>query len=138
MILGTKLLGLDNKVTGISVGAFSKTTILKTIEKSYEGAANLLGVSDTLKSSDVSVLEQYAGSAYGLATKQSLAALSTLAETDGMILDPVYTSKAMAGLIDLIQRGIIQKDQVVVFLHTGGLPALFSYRNELNRLIKRR
>jgi 1-aminocyclopropane-1-carboxylate deaminase/D-cysteine desulfhydrase-like pyridoxal-dependent ACC family enzyme len=50
-----------------------------------------------------------------------------LARTDALLLDPVYTSKAMAGLIDHVQRGLLGLDDVVVFVHTGGLPAVFAY-----------
>jgi len=48
-----------------------------------------------------------------------------------LVLDPVYTGKAMAGLIDFIRKGLIGKDETIVFLHTGGLPAIFAYKREL-------
>ena len=53
------------------------------------------------------------------------------ARSEGIILDPVYTSKAMAGLVDHIRRGLIGKDEVVVFVHTGGNPAVFAYAEDL-------
>jgi len=56
-----------------------------------------------------------------------------VAETEGIFLDPVYTGKAMAALIDLIKKGYFKEDDNVVFFHTGGLPPLFLYRNELGK-----
>jgi D-cysteine desulfhydrase len=55
----------------------------------------------------------------------------TVAGTEGILLDPVYTGKAMWGLMDLIHQGYFEKDETVVFIHTGGTPALFAYRKEL-------
>jgi len=56
-----------------------------------------------------------------------------LARTEGILLDPVYTGKAMAGLIDMVRQGHFRKNQNVVFIHTGGNLALFRYREELRR-----
>ena len=58
-------------------------------------------------------------------------AMQLLARTEAIILDPVYSSKAMAGLIDRVRRGRIGKGETVVFLHTGGTPALFAYAADL-------
>ena len=57
-------------------------------------------------------------------------AVELTARTEGILLDPVYTGKAMAGMIDLIQKGYFDKDDTVVFVHTGGLPLLFAYADE--------
>jgi 1-aminocyclopropane-1-carboxylate deaminase/D-cysteine desulfhydrase-like pyridoxal-dependent ACC family enzyme len=57
--------------------------------------------------------------------------IKLMARTEGIFLDPVYTSKAMAGLYDHVRKGILKKDDVVLFLHTGGTPALFAYAEEL-------
>ena len=64
-------------------------------------------------------------------TPECIEALKLVAKTEAIILDPVYTSKAMAGLIDHIRQGRIGKNEVVVFLHTGGMPALFAYADDL-------
>jgi 1-aminocyclopropane-1-carboxylate deaminase len=64
--------------------------------------------------------------------KQAIEAIDLLAKTEGILLDPVYSAKGMAGLIDLIQRGEFSADQNIVFLHTGGSQALFAYRTEFN------
>jgi 1-aminocyclopropane-1-carboxylate deaminase/D-cysteine desulfhydrase-like pyridoxal-dependent ACC family enzyme len=56
-------------------------------------------------------------------------AVHLVARTEGILLDPVYTGKAMAGLLDLVRQGVLERDQTVCFIHTGGTPALFAYRD---------
>jgi D-cysteine desulfhydrase family pyridoxal phosphate-dependent enzyme len=68
----------------------------------------------------------YVGQAYAVPSEQGITALKRLARTEGMVLDPVYTAKAFAGLLDLIERGQLGRDEPVIFLHTGGVPALFA------------
>jgi L-cysteate sulfo-lyase len=73
----------------------------------------------------------YAGEAYGLPTGAMAEAVRRCARLEGLLLDPVYSGKAMAGLIGLIGAGAFSADDTVVFLHTGGMPALFPYREAL-------
>ena len=73
----------------------------------------------------------YVGEGYAYVTPDGLEAIRTVAGTEGILLDPVYTGKAMAGLFDHIRRGMIPADKTVVFLHTGGIPAIFNYAEEL-------
>ncbi len=75
--------------------------------------------------------EDYAGERYGLLTPEARAAVRLTAETEGILLDPVYTGKAMAGLIDYAKRGAVGAGETVVFVHTGGLPLIFAYAGEL-------
>jgi 1-aminocyclopropane-1-carboxylate deaminase/D-cysteine desulfhydrase-like pyridoxal-dependent ACC family enzyme len=75
--------------------------------------------------------DTYVGESYGIMTPECRAALKLAAKTEAIILDPVYTSKAMAGLIDHIRQKRIRADETVVFLHTGGTPALFAYAQDL-------
>ena len=70
----------------------------------------------------------YVGPGYGLPTPGMLEAVQMLAQMEGILLDPVYSGKGMAGLIDLIRRGHFRKGENVVFLHTGGSVGLFGYR----------
>lgn len=87
-----------------------------------------LGQPHTFRSSDMPIIEHiYAGEAYAHPTPESIRAIKLLAQDEGILLDPVYTSKAMAGLIDLIGQGRWGRDDHVVFLHTGGSPALWAY-----------
>jgi L-cysteate sulfo-lyase len=69
----------------------------------------------------------YVGDGYGVPTPAMVEAVNLLAKTEGILLDPVYSGKGMAGLIDLIRKGQFAKDQNVVFLHTGGSVTLFGY-----------
>jgi 1-aminocyclopropane-1-carboxylate deaminase/D-cysteine desulfhydrase-like pyridoxal-dependent ACC family enzyme len=71
---------------------------------------------------------KYAGKDYGIPTKRSLAAMRSVAESEALILDPVYTSKAMAGLINMIETEKFERNEKICFLHTGGIPALFAYK----------
>ena len=77
----------------------------------------------------VAVEAGYAGEAYGLPTPEMTDAVKRLGRLEGLVLDPVYSGKAMAALIDLVGRGRFETSDNVVFLHTGGTPALFAYRS---------
>jgi len=80
---------------------------------------------------DVDVRTDFIGPRYGAVTPAGRAAMDLLARTEGILLDPVYTAKAMAALIHDVRQGLWGKDDTVVFLHTGGTPAVFAYRDEL-------
>ena len=80
---------------------------------------------------EIEVDDSFLGEGYGIPTPEGLAAIRLLARLEGLLLDPVYTGKAMAGLIAMIREGRFSDEQNVVFLHTGGWPALFAYEEEL-------
>lgn len=84
-----------------------------------------------LTGADIDIRQDYIGPNYGALTPAGREALDLLARTEGILLDPSYTSKAMAGLIDDVRQGRAGRDKPLVFLHTGGTPAVFAYRNEL-------
>lgn len=128
LALGMKMLGLRTKVIGVNIGAFSANTVLDTILKSSAEAAKVLGSNVRLTRNDITIRDEYAGSDYGIPTKEAIKALRSVAQNEALILDPVYTAKAMAGLIDMIKAGEFDRDQNVCFLHTGGVPALFAYK----------
>jgi 1-aminocyclopropane-1-carboxylate deaminase/D-cysteine desulfhydrase-like pyridoxal-dependent ACC family enzyme len=94
-------------------------------------AARLLELPHRLSASDVDVTTDYIGPGYGIITPEAWEALEMLATTEGVLLDPVYTAKAMAALIDDARRGRLPPGAPAVFIHTGGLPAVFAYRDEL-------
>jgi 1-aminocyclopropane-1-carboxylate deaminase/D-cysteine desulfhydrase-like pyridoxal-dependent ACC family enzyme len=79
------------------------------------------------------VEETYVGKAYGAPSEGGVAAIRRLASTEGLLLDPVYTAKAFAGMLDLVERGELGAEDPVIFLHTGGLPALFAFGDALLR-----
>lgn len=88
----------------------------------------LLGVPGELPRSTVQVNGDYVGKGYGIPTEGTLEALRLLAQLEGILLDPVYSGKGMAGLIDLIRQGHFRADENIVFIHTGGSAGLFGYR----------
>jgi len=73
----------------------------------------------------------YVGEKYGKPTPEGLAAMRFMAKNEGIILDPVYTSKGFSALIDYVKKGIIKKNQNVIFVFTGGGPAVFAYNEEI-------
>jgi len=93
--------------------------------------ADYLGLPDIIKRENVVANTDYVGEGYGLVTESMIEAVHLLAQTEGILLDPVYSGKGMAGLIDLIRKGNFKKESDVVFLHTGGSVALFGYPAKL-------
>jgi 1-aminocyclopropane-1-carboxylate deaminase/D-cysteine desulfhydrase-like pyridoxal-dependent ACC family enzyme len=95
------------------------------------GTAALLGLPQRITAADIDIRDDYIGASYGVVTPGGREALTMLARTEGILLDPVYTGKAMAGLIDDARQGRLGANDQVVFIHTGGTPAVFAYRDEL-------
>jgi 1-aminocyclopropane-1-carboxylate deaminase/D-cysteine desulfhydrase-like pyridoxal-dependent ACC family enzyme len=132
LIFGAKLLGIKTKILSASVFA-SKADASRTVSQLVNGLAELLDVDLSIVPEDVAVFDDYIKEGYGVLNNEVTEAIKLVAETEGIFLDPVYTGKAMVALIDLIKKGYFKKDDNVVFFHTGGLPALFLYRNELGK-----
>jgi len=130
LMLGLKALGRSTGVTSICPIRWSddRTADIANIANA---AAERLGLAITVDRREVSVDEGYIGERYGRVTPAGRDALRLLAESEGIILDPVYSSKAMAGLIDHIRKGRIGKEETAVFVHTGGNPAVFAYAEDL-------
>ena len=99
--------------------------------KIANAAAELLDLPHRLQPEEIDATEAYVGKDYGVPTDEGMEALTLLARTEGILLDPVYTGKAMSALIDDIRHDRLPADQPVVFVHTGGTPALFAYRDEM-------
>ena len=91
----------------------------------------MLGFDVKVREEEIVNLCDYVGAGYGIPSPEALEALRLLASTEGIVLDPVYTSKGFAGLIDHIRKGRLRAGERVVFVHTGGTPALFAYAGEL-------
>ncbi|MCD6334993.1 MAG: D-cysteine desulfhydrase [Candidatus Latescibacteria bacterium] len=124
LVLGFKALNSGILVIGISVSR-SRDALSAQVLDLGNRTAEKLGVEIRLDPEDVVVYQDYVGAGYAIPTKEGVAAIKLLARTEGLFLDPVYTSKAMAGLIDLIGKGVLKKEQNVLFMHTGGSPGLF-------------
>lgn len=130
--IGAQHLGAKWKVVGIAV-LNNRDTAVQTVTEQANAAAEFLGLGARVNTDELEVYDDYIGKGYGIPTEQGLEALRTVAQTEGIFLDPVYTSKAMAGLADLIQRGRFNRSDTVVFVHTGGIPAVFAYDKEIAR-----
>ena len=97
--------------------------------------AERLGMPGAVRRERVTANCDYVGDGYGLPTAGMVEAVSLLAQTEGILLDPVYSGKGMAGLIDLIRKGRFEKDDNIVFVHTGGNAALFGYMDAFREIL---
>ncbi|MDR5694318.1 MAG: D-cysteine desulfhydrase family protein [Armatimonadota bacterium] len=131
LFVGTKLTQAHIKVVGISAGP-PREVVERRVASIVEEVARLLQLDLRAHPDDLIVLDGYVGDGYGIPTPQCIDAIRLLARTEGILLDPVYTGKAMAGLIDLIRQGHFDPSQTVVFWHTGGIPALFAHARALS------
>jgi len=128
LVLGAKLLQLDTKFLGISVSLAGtcESAGLPTTEEMVKEAGLLLDIPVDISSRDYEILFDYVGTGYGIPTRACLDAVQLVAQKEGILLDPTYTGKSMAGLIDLVSQGRFDPTDTVVYLHTGGTPGLLS------------
>ncbi len=126
LILGSLLFAQGQiRVVGISVSGKAET-LRERIRQNLEEALRFLEVDLPVPKQAVEVYDDYVGPGYAVPTPAMREAVELLARAEGILLDPVYTGKAMAGLLDLARRGAFRPGENVVFLHTGGVPALFA------------
>jgi len=92
-----------------------------------EKTASKLGIGGTIPAEEVLCFGDYVGDGYSIPTEGMIEAVKMVASTEAILLDPVYTGKTMAGLIDLVRKGFFKKEETVLFVHTGGSPALYAY-----------
>jgi D-cysteine desulfhydrase family pyridoxal phosphate-dependent enzyme len=126
LTLGAKWCGAPYAVYGVAVSGGESFKRERAFRIANEAAA-IAGLSTRVTYDDLVTDQRYIGEGYGIATPEGVEAIRLLAETEGILLDPVYTAKAMAALIDHIRRGELDPASSVVFLHTGGVPALFAH-----------
>lgn len=126
--LVTGLAGSKSGISVLGIGVRApKAAQEKNVFDLAQRTADVLGVGDAVRREDVVANCDYVGDGYGIPTRGMVEAVTMLARMEGILLDPVYSGKGMAGLIDLIRRGRLQKGENVVFIHTGGSAALFAY-----------
>lgn len=124
LLAGFKILQSPISILGIDIGSLWRG-FSNSIARLTTDLCTSLGQKIFFKAEDVTLIEKtYVGKAYAHPTEAGLNAIRLLARTEGIILDPVYTGKALAGMIDLIKRGYFADKQHVIFLHSGGFPAL--------------
>ena len=127
LVAGCALFGLTPRILGISADE-SSTELAGVVRTLLAAMATRLGAKpETVGATrDVEVDDGLVGEGYGVPTPASIEATELVARREGIVLDPVYTAKAMAGLIARVRRGEFTKDQTVLFWHTGGLPGYFA------------
>jgi D-cysteine desulfhydrase family pyridoxal phosphate-dependent enzyme len=131
MALGLKALGRRTRLTNFAPIVWSEPRAVDIARVAAATAARL-DLDLPVTPADIDNHDGYIGERYGVVTAGGREAMRLLAGAEGIILDPVYSAKAMAGLIDHVRKGRIGKDQTVVFVHTGGTPALFAYAADLD------
>jgi 1-aminocyclopropane-1-carboxylate deaminase len=126
MITGFAGQDRPRRVIGIDASAKIEET-REQVERIARNTAGLIGLGRELKDDEIEVLEGWAGEYYGIPVQSTLDAIRLTGSLEGMIIDPVYEGKSMAGLIDLIKQGEIGKESHVLYAHLGGQPALNAY-----------
>ena len=130
IIAGARALGFTGHILGISVDKPAPILQRIILDLLQLTAANL-NLRLSLSPEDIQVNDSYLGGGYGVLGDAEREAIRLVARTEGLLLDPVYTGRAMAGLIDLIRKGEITREETALFWHTGGTPALFAYADQL-------
>ena len=132
LVLGQRAFGYSGKVLGISID--EPEDWLKTrVSALASEASGKMGERIEFTREDVLANEEYCRAGYGVLTDAEREAVKMFAKYEGLLLDPVYTGRAAAGMIDLIRKGFFKKDETILFWHTGGGPALFAekYANRI-------
>lgn len=132
MAVGAWAAGYTGQLHGIAIDKWAEDFTPELAALATETAV-LFDFEHHFDSTDFIVHDAYLGGGYGVVGDPEREAIRLLARTEGLLADPVYTGRALAGLIDLIRKGRFGQEQTVVFWHTGGLPALFAYAGELLR-----
>jgi D-cysteine desulfhydrase len=125
LVLGQRVFGFKGMVLGISIDE-PEAQIKAHVSALATEASEKLSEQIQFTSDDVLVNENYCQAGYGVFGEGEREAIKLFASTEGLLLDPVYTGRAAAGMIDLIRKGFFKKDETILFWHTGGQPALFA------------
>lgn len=130
ILAGVKFFGMSVPVHGV--------TVSRPVEECRARLARLVGETSDfiehallLDDADIIVHGDYLGEAYAKITPEARSAIYRTAQWEGIFLDPVYTAKTMAGMFDLIRRGVLKRNSTIVFWHTGGTPGLFGFSNDV-------
>src|SRR5438309_297073 len=128
LVVGARVCLPDTRIVGIDIDA-EPERVRGDVLALGRAAAELLD--QPFDEADVEVVAGHAGPAYGVPHEATVEAIRLAARLEALALDPVYSGKGLAGLIALIHQGRWHKDEDVIFLHTGGAPALFAYQSGL-------
>ena len=131
LALGARLYQFPGKVLGISVDE-PEAVLQERVADLCTRTSQRLGEHQAFSPAQILVNAGYASPGYGVLTDAEREAIRLFARWEGLLLDPVYTGRAAAGMIDLIRKGFFPKGQTVLFWHTGGQPALFADQYQAN------
>jgi D-cysteine desulfhydrase/L-cysteate sulfo-lyase len=134
--LAVRALGLATKVTGAAV-QYTEGRAKSAVAQGINDAASFLGLDLRVRAEEIDNRDDYIGPGYSLPSEAGLEAMLLAARTDGLLLDPVYTGKAFAAIIDDIRRGRLGPDDVAVYIHTGGLPLMFNLAEHVAPVVTR-
>jgi D-cysteine desulfhydrase/L-cysteate sulfo-lyase len=134
LLFGLRALGSDIPVVGVCVRRPSEPQSTRIFDRCRE-IADLLEADMPVKAADVITMDDVLAPGHGQLNPMTLEALRLTASKEGLILDPVYTGKVMAGMIHRIREGVYTGDDNVLFIHTGGHPALFAYEPEITKAL---
>jgi D-cysteine desulfhydrase len=132
LVLGQRVFGYTGKILGISIDEpeeWLKTRVSSLASDASEKMRERMDFTQD----DVLANEEYCKAGYGVLTEAEREAVKLFAKLEGLLLDPVYTGRAAAGMLDLIRKGFFKKDETILFWHTGGQPAIFAekYANKI-------
>lgn len=130
LVLGAKLMNLGFKVIGSRMRG-KKEELYPLVHEAIEDASKLLQIEAPVDDEDIVVVDEYTGKGVGDVPENCREAIRLVAEKEGILLDPVYTGKTMAGIIDYVRKGKIGPDETVILWHTGGTPLLFLFGDGL-------
>ena len=131
LVVGLRAVSASFKAVGLNYWVGDDREMQERLAPMANECASFIGLQQTFTPDDFDVTCQFAKPDFGEPSRTSLETMRLVARTEGIVLDPVYTAKAMDGLAIHIREGRYQKDDTVVFLHTGGTPAIFAYGDEL-------
>ena len=126
-VVGARHFNLSTKILGISVDEPKSVLTIRVSQLATE-LSQMMGKKFEFRPESILVDDDYIGGGYGVFNDKDKEAIQLFAASEGILLDPVYTGRAAAGMINLIRTGFFNKDEKILFIHTGGTPALFADR----------
>lgn len=126
LLVGMKVRNKNIPIYGIGINR-PKSIQKKSVMKLAQDTMDKINVKGCIVEEDIIVYDDYIGKGYSIPTEEMKSAMRLVAEKEAIVLDPTYTGKTMAGLLDLIEKGIVTKNEKVLFIHTGGSPGLFAH-----------
>jgi D-cysteine desulfhydrase family pyridoxal phosphate-dependent enzyme len=133
MVVGAKVTGFAGKLHGVRIDKddHARPPYQHEMADITNETANYIGFDAQFTASDFNVDYSYLGGGYGIVSNLEREAIRLLGSREGIVLDPVYTGRAMGAMLDLIRKKTFRPDETVLFWHTGGAPALFAYAKDL-------